>query len=157
MLKEFEKVLDMNVFYSKGLSKWASNTENLNDDALLLMLQNLIKEYEMQSDILFNKLKFEKELYFKKRKFEKKEASLELLQQIRKTKYELKKRKRMNKKLLSLFKKKLNLDFKTDFNKSKQDFNEYVKNIKQTLKIAPKEAEAKVELNETIGDECATE
>ena len=122
--------------YSKGLSKWAENTENLNDDALLEMLQNLMKEYQIQTEILLKKLKFEKEMYKRKCKFEEKRERAELSYSIKKTKFEIKRKKKHNKKLFKLFKKKVKIDFNNEFSEKEQEFNAYLESLKPFIEDA---------------------
>lgn len=126
---KFKKMLDLNVHYSKGLAKWAENTENLNDDALLEMLQNLMKEYQTQSDILLKKLKFEKDVYKRKRRFEEKSERVELAHSIRKTKFEIRRKNKHNKKLYKLFKKKIKIDLNNEYDEKEKEFNEYLISI----------------------------
>lgn len=127
--KKFKKILDVNIHYSNGLSKWAQNTENLNDDALLEMLQNLMKEYQIQTEILLKKLKFEKEMYKRKRKFEEKSERVELSHSIRKTKFEIKRKNKHNRKLFKLFKKKIKIDLNNEYTEKEQEFNAYLESL----------------------------
>lgn len=127
MLDKFKKLIDLNKSYTKDLSKWADNSANLNDDALLKMLTNLMKEYDANADVLLKKLKFDKEIYKKRRKFEEKDKRIELAHEISKTKYEIKRKKRLNKKLYRLYKKKLTKEFNRQYLEQEKEFNEFVK------------------------------
>ena len=149
--KKFKKILDVNIHYSKGLSKWAENTENLNDDALLEMLQNLMKEYQIQTEILLKKLKFEKEMYKRKCKFEEKSERAELSHSIRKTKYEIKRKKKHNRKLFKLFKKKIKIDLNNEYTEKEQEFNAYLESLKPVIDDFSQEQVAAE--NETISSE----
>lgn len=130
--KKFKKMLDLNMYYSKGLSKWAENSENLNDDALLKMLQNLMKEYELESDNLMKKLKFENELFKKQRKYKELGERTELVAKIKQTKLEIKKRKKLNKKIYRLFKKKLKIELDNEFLLKNKEFLEFIKQKEQS-------------------------
>lgn len=123
--KRFKKIIDINRYYSEDLSDWSNDTENLNDDALLKMLQNLLKEYDMKSELLMQKLKFDKEIYKKKRKYREKSVRAGVAHEIKKTKFEIKKRNKLNKKLYKLFKKKLKIDFRNEFTDKLSKFNDY--------------------------------
>ncbi len=158
--KKFKKIIDINKYYSSDLSEWAENTENLNDDALLRMLQNLLKEYDMKSELLMQKLKFEREIYKKKRKYREKSVRIGVAHEIRKTKFEIKRRTKLNKKLYRLFKKKIKIDFKNNFADKEKKFNDYCNSQKNEEAITDTTSEsgsqefennALAEKNTTIG------
>lgn len=144
MLDRFKRMIDLNKAYTKDLSKWAENSENLNDDALLKMLNNLVLEYEAEASILIKKLKFDKEMYKKRRRFEEKEKRTELAHEISKTKYEIKRKKRLNRKLYRLYKKKLTKEFNKLYLEQENEFNEFCKNFYNS-KSAEENAAAKSE------------
>lgn len=152
MLDRFKRMIDLNKSYTKDLSEWAENSENLNDDALLKMLNNLILEYEAEASVLIKKLKFDKEMYKKRRKFEEKEKRTELAHEISKTKYEIKRKKRLNKKLYRLYKKRLTKEFNKLYLEQEKEFNDFCKNFNKA-KSAEEKAVAgleKVEPQENI-------
>lgn len=144
MLDRFKRMIDLNKRYTKDLSKWAENSENLNDDALLKMLNNLIIEYEAEASILIKKLKFDKEIYNKRRKFKEKKEKIELAHEISKTKYEIKRKKKFNKKIYKLYKKKLTKEFYELYLDRKKEFNEFCKKNNSTNTV---------EQNDTVNSE----
>lgn len=160
--KKFKKMLDVNMYYSKGLSKWAENSENLNDDALLKMLQNLMKEYELESDNLMKKLKFENELFKKQRKYKELGERTELAAKIKQTKLEIKKRKKLNKKIYRLFKKKLKIELDNEFLLKNKEFLEFIKQKEQSEQLAEDDKIIEVnqqqqEVDENNEQQCESE
>lgn len=159
MLDRFKRMIDLNKAYTKDLSKWAENSENLNDDALLKMLNNLVLEYEAEASILIKKLKFDKEMYKKRRKFEEKEKRTELAHEISKTKYEIKRKKRLNRKLYRLYKKKLTKEFNKLYLEQENEFNEFCKNFNNIKPSADSEElknkgdSEKVSVNEKLQED----
>ena len=153
---KFKKIIDLNCNYSEKLSSWAEKSENLNDDALLKMLVNLMKEYDLQAELYFKKLKFEKEVYKKRRKFKEKSERTELSAELRKTKFQIKRKKKLNRKLYRLFKRKLKLEFKNQFLEKKVNIDTYCEKLLQDqLLIGQKPQTENVE--ETVSVETDSE
>jgi len=140
MVDKFERMIDLNKYYSDDISHWSENTENLNDDVLLKMLQNLLFEYDINSDLLRQELKFKKELYKKNKNIEDKKEKSKLAFEIRKKKFEIRKRNRFNNKLYRLFKKKLKIDLR----------NEYLKNLKENSEYCDRFSNVKLCKNDLL-------
>lgn len=130
MLMKYNRLIDLNKKYTKDLAKWAENSENLNDDTLLKMLNHLMTEYEADASVLLEKLRFDMEMYRKRRKFAKKSERAELASEIKKTKFQIKKKKKLNKRLYVLFKKKLRLEYNNTYKKEEIEMNEYFSKLK---------------------------
>ena len=152
--KDFKKIVDINIFYSKALQKWATCSENLNDESLLQMLENLMQEYKIQSEKLMHQLKFEKQLYNKKRKYLEKSEKAEISHQIRKIKFKIKRRKKLNRRVFKLYKKQLKFELENEFKKQEEQVNAQCINI---IESEAKEECEKFESSEELKQEPLSE
>ena len=155
-MKKEKRIIDLNKKYSKDLSEWANVSENLNDDALLKMLQNLMKEYEIKSENLLKEFKFKNDLYKRRRKICEKDEKLALAYDVKQSKFRFKRQKRLNRKLFSLFKRKIKLDMARELLARNNEFNAYVSSL-NSENNNDKIEETVTENVDVIVDETVTE
>ena len=130
MIIIFDSIDSLNRYYAEILSNLDSVNKNINPQVAEKMLKNLLKEYDLNLNLLAKNEKFQTKLLKKSEKMRKKHLMQECKFENKKSRYRLFRRWLNNFKLFRIYKSKFKLELKKEI---ADDKKEVAKN-KQSLK-----------------------
>lgn len=104
MRRDFKSVEELNEFYAVKLHNLAEVSDNVNNDVLIKMIASLMKDYDLNYDLLNSDDRFEKSIFKKRRAMERKHQKLEFDFEMKKQRHLWWEKWKNNRKLFKLYK-----------------------------------------------------
>lgn len=151
MIGNFNTVEELNLYYAIALTKLSGCSKNLNDNVLQCMVDELMRDYNLNLELLNIDISFAKKLYKDEKSIEQKQLLLNCSYGQRQKEFDYKQNKKKYQKLLRCYqkqrkvldKKQLEIEKQSLIKKLWQQFEQSAKTVPVTLELPPVSDEVK--------------
>lgn len=141
MIRHYESIENLGIDLCEFLSALASVSQNVNDEVLKTILEDYMKDYAANRDLINNRLKQEKRLVKMQNTQLYKNKLLNSRYEVKQSRYLRFRRWLLNIKLYREFKRKTKLMAKQEYNTAKAEVDKLKVELKTSLDFAKKQKE----------------